>query len=102
MRHREHNLDTPHIRNGVLHLDNEETDIQIDSAKWLDWINTRQPFYFVGKRGTLHARPEKRHGHWYWYAYRRKNGKLNKRYIGKDESVKLMNLERICWKLDRN
>src|SRR5579863_8519316 len=68
--------------------------VVVDTAAWYDWLAnaSTQSFSFQSQCGTFTARRErKRHG-WYWYAYRKRGGKLYKAYLGRHED---MTLERL-------
>lgn len=67
--------------------------IPIDSSQWNDWLTRHKQFKFKGTAGHFSARRENRHGNDYWYAYRRRSGKLNKVYLGKSEELTLTQLE---------
>ncbi len=55
----------------------------LDSPEWFAWLNTLGSFHFKGKLGHFTGRSErKKHGDTYWYAYRKANRKLSKRYLG--------------------
>ncbi|HEY6542046.1 MAG TPA: tetratricopeptide repeat protein [Ktedonobacteraceae bacterium] len=68
--------------------------VGVGTNAWYDWLANAsiQSFSFQSQRGTFTARRErKRHG-WYWYAYRKRGGKLYKAYLGRHED---MTLERL-------
>lgn len=49
--------------------------IQVGSADWYAWLNQANTcsFAYHSAQGFLTARRERRHGAWYWYAYRAPN-----------------------------
>ena len=60
----------------------------LDSPECFDWLNTLGSFHFKGKLGHFTGRSErKKHGDRYWYAYRKANRKLYKRYLGATEKL---------------
>jgi hypothetical protein len=63
--------------------------IMVGSAGWYAWLNdaTTRSFAFHSPQGVLTARRERRHGTWYWYAYRSQHGHLSKAYLGKSEEL---------------
>ncbi len=67
--------------------------IPLDSPQWNDWLTSHKQFKFKGTTGHFSARCETRHGSDYWYAYRRRNGTLNKVYLGKSEEITPTRLE---------
>ena len=54
--------------------------IQVGSEAWHVWLNEpdTRSFAFHSAQGTLTARREHSHGTWYWYAYRTREGLLQK------------------------
>jgi LuxR family maltose regulon positive regulatory protein len=84
---------TPRICNGVLalHEGAREQSIPLESAAWWEWLKAErhQTFYFANTLGSFTARREQKHGGWYWYAYRKRAGKLHKAYLGKAEELTL-------------
>lgn len=85
---------TPTVRGNVLisFKDEREQILTVDTAEWFAWLETASSFAFVGDAGTFTARRE-RSGHgrgdWYWRAYRKEQGKLLSRYLGKSETLTL-------------
>ncbi len=63
--------------------------IQVGSADWHEWLNSAatRSFAYHSANGILTARRERRHGTWYWYAYRTQHGRLHKAYLGKSEEL---------------
>ena len=63
--------------------------IQIGSEAWYAWLNepATRSFAFHSPQGTLTVRREHRHGIWYWYAYRSRDGHLHKTYLGKSQEL---------------
>ena len=73
----------------LLDADGSPPSILVGSAGWYVWLNdvdTRSFAYHIAG-GTLTARREQQHGHWYWYAYRSQHGDLHKAYLGKSEEL---------------
>jgi predicted ATPase/DNA-binding CsgD family transcriptional regulator len=61
----------------------------VGTDAWYSWLKDHQiqSFCFKHPLGTFTARRErKRHG-WYWYAYRKREGRLRKVYLGKTEKL---------------
>ncbi len=87
----------PIVQDGVLWTGEQETavssPIPLDSPQWNDWLANHKQFKFKGTAGHFSARRETRHDSDYWYAYRRRNGKLNKAYLGKPEEITSARLE---------
>src|SRR5215472_3641713 len=63
--------------------------IQVGSADWHEWLSNAatRSFAYHSAYGILTARRERRHGTWYWYAYRTQHGRLHKAYLGKSEEL---------------
>ena len=82
-----------HVADGVLHRREPagSPDLVVDSPSWFAWLDdpASRSFSFEGSAGTLTARKEWRGGggEGYWTAYRKRDGKLRKTYIGKAEKV---------------
>jgi hypothetical protein len=77
------------------------TTIQVGSADWYAWLDqtTTHSFAYRSAQGFLTARRERRHGTWYWYAYRSQSGRLHKAYLGKAEELTLERLNDAVTKL---
>lgn len=96
------------VQDGVLWAGKQETatsaglsagispPIPLDSPQWNDWLTSHKQFNFKGAAGHFSARCETRNGSNYWYAYRRRSGKLNKVYLGKSEEITLARLEHVA------
>ena len=96
----------PVVRGDCLYLSNEEKNqsasVVVGTDAWFDWLANApvQSFAFRGQRGTFTARREhKRHG-WYWYAYRKRGGRLYKAYLGRNEDVTLERLNTVAESLN--
>ncbi|MBE3561068.1 MAG: hypothetical protein IMW89_17875 [Ktedonobacteraceae bacterium] len=64
----------------------------------LAWLEEHHAFAFHGRSGQLNLLKERRgrEGEGYWYAYRRRNGRMVKRYAGRSAQVSLEHLEQIA------
>ncbi len=73
----------------LLDADSNLPSILVGSAGWYVWLNdaATRSFAYHSVGGTLTARREQQHGHWYWYAYRSQHGDLHKAYLGKAEEL---------------
>ena len=68
--------------------DGGQHSFALDSPEWFVWLSTLSSFHFKGKLGHFTGRSErKKHGDTYWYAYRKANQKLSKRYLGATEKL---------------
>ena len=87
--------------NHVLGLDGAGEKIApvvVGSGAWYTWLADQQiqSFSFRNLLGSFTARRErKRHG-WYWYAYRKRTGRLRKAYLGKTEELTLERLNAVA------
>jgi DNA-binding CsgD family transcriptional regulator len=83
----------PTVRDGCLHdlTMNEYTvdTLVVGSVEWFAWLEHHCSFRFETDFVAFTARKEQRPGGRYWYAYRRKQGKLYSTYIGKLEELTL-------------
>jgi LuxR family maltose regulon positive regulatory protein len=87
------NQKKPVIRENILGLGFNDIDgggqIQIGTPAWINWLEApdHSGFVYAGEAGHFSARREIRRGRNYWYAYRRREGKLTKIYLGKSEGL---------------
>jgi predicted ATPase/DNA-binding CsgD family transcriptional regulator len=70
--------------------------ITIGTVEWYAWLEHHRSFSFETAHSTFTARKEKRPGGWYWYAYRRKQGKLHTAYLGKSGELTLERLNTVA------
>jgi LuxR family maltose regulon positive regulatory protein len=81
----------PTVKSGLLLADDAGSDapiaVQVGSPHWYTWLADNPGFIFEGDAGHFTARREVRRGNLYWYAYRRRGGKLHKVYLGKSAEV---------------
>ncbi|MBC8078049.1 MAG: hypothetical protein H7Y32_18370, partial [Chloroflexales bacterium] len=59
--------------------------IAVGSGDWYAWLgaDTTRAFAYRGATGSFSARRERQRHGLYWYAYRRRAGKLHKAYLGR-------------------
>jgi len=76
----------------------QQAPIVVGSDAWYAWLADQQiqSFSFQSRLGTFTARRERKRRGWYWYAYRKRAGKLRKAYLGKTEEVTLERLNAIA------
>ncbi|MCO5191870.1 MAG: LuxR C-terminal-related transcriptional regulator [Anaerolineae bacterium] len=82
----------PFVEAGVLHVPTGKA-IDLQTGQWHTWLTCNSRFTFNGDAGHFGARKEGRGGGDYWYAYRRRDGKLRKSYLGKSAELNLDVLE---------
>jgi predicted ATPase/DNA-binding CsgD family transcriptional regulator len=77
---------------------NPLSHILVGSDAWYHWLASveNRSFSFRGKAGTYTARREQQRNGWYWYAYRKRNGKLRKAYLGKQDELNLERLQAVA------
>ena len=79
----------PRVEDGQLILPDGEgpARLAVGSAAWFAWLGRAEAFAYAGPEGTFGARKE-RAGHGrgrpYWRAYRRRDGRLRRVYLGPD------------------
>ena len=95
----------PKVREGFLHQESIEATsthtISIGTAAWYSWLEQHSSFTFETPHMTFTVRKEQRPGGWYWYAYRRSQGKLHSRYLGKSEELTLQRLDETAAAFER-
>lgn len=78
---------------------------EVGSHEWWDWLSSSQAESFrfecdFGVKGYRARKEEiKSRAGSFWYAYKRVEGKLRKRYLGKSEELSLERLESIAYDL---
>lgn len=75
---------------------NHSQQVLVGSRQWFEWLDEQRSFAFVNEIGSFTSRKERRPGGWYWYAYRRRGGKLKTAYLGKTEELYLERLNKIA------
>lgn len=69
--------------------------IPIGSNLWFEWLSNAKKFSYKYPNGAFVAQHEIRRNTSYWYAYKRRNGKLYKAYLGKTTELTLERLQKI-------
>src|SRR5215472_3202767 len=92
---------TPIVQNDVLiyQRDGEECSLAVGTQDWYAWLETVTTFAFSSAYGTFTARKEQagnKRGGLYWKAYRRRNSKLYRAYLGKSEELTFERLNTIA------
>jgi LuxR family transcriptional regulator, maltose regulon positive regulatory protein len=86
----------PSIAQGVLYPAGGEGPIVIGTPAWSAWIREHTTFTYQDAPLHFTARCEQRPGGLYWYAYKRAQGKLLKRYLGRGEDLTLQGLRDVA------
>src|SRR5713226_1704062 len=93
---------TPPVIQGntlTYHQSGQPAQVMVDTSDWYVWLSTASTFTFHSEHGTFTARKERagsRRGGEYWKAYRRRNGKLYRAYLGKSEELTLEQLQSVA------
>ncbi|MEP6774633.1 MAG: LuxR C-terminal-related transcriptional regulator [Chloroflexota bacterium] len=94
----------PSVHGGTLYQFTGDTalpgGISLDSTAWYTWLEQHSTFLFRLPFVHFTARKEKRAGGWYWYAYRRSQGKLRTAYLGKTGELTFDRLNAVAAALD--
>lgn len=84
---RKENKNTPTIISERLYTNDAFTGTLVGSSTWFVWLTTGTTFYYQTAHSSFTARREKRRHGYFWYAFRKRNGKLHKRYLGPDAAL---------------
>lgn len=72
--------------------DTLEISTQLDSSDWYTWLAQARSFSFKSDDGSFtayKARTSNKRGGWYWYAYRHRNGRFYRSYLGTSSKLTL-------------
>src|ERR671938_1440623 len=89
---------TPTVRNGILTVEGAPRVIPIGSAEWWRWLESASARAFRFEQGALSftARRERQKAGWYWYAYKRRGGRLHKAYLGRSAELGKVRLQAVA------
>ena len=92
IRMKDENEVTPVVQGETLTYwqDGQDHQLQVGTPAWYAWLSTARTFAFRSALGTFTARKEpasNKRGGGYWRAYRKRNGKLHRLYLGKSEEL---------------
>lgn len=91
---------TPKVITGLIETE-EGRVFELESSKGAEWLNTIKSFIYVPKSSLPEFTVRKEgKGDMYWYGYRRTQGKLQKKYIGKILEVSPGRLEALALELE--
>jgi len=82
--------------------DGEDYQLPVGTSAWYAWLQTATLFRVRSPFGTFTMRREQaghQQGSWYWRAYRKRDGKLHRVYVGKGEEVTLERLNAVARQL---
>jgi hypothetical protein len=97
----------PHVRDQwLMDPQHPAVEVRVDSAAWFQWLeaatSNRFSYALVDHRcgysvGVMTVRKErKQRGSCYWSAYCRRNGQLQKRYVGRSRQVTQTRLDAVA------
>ncbi|MEA4907079.1 MAG: hypothetical protein VB089_05645, partial [Anaerolineaceae bacterium] len=89
----------PLVRQAALYLPDApagQAGIPLGSPAWTEWLARLRAFIYESQAGHFSARRETRRGKDYWYAYRRREGRLYHVYLGRSEDLDAGRLEQAC------
>src|SRR5436305_803063 len=97
---------TPTVRFDTLvyQHDGQDSLLKVGSSEWYSWLATVTTFAFSSDSGSFTARKERvgnARGSWYWKAYRKRDGRLYRAYLGKSEDLTLARLNTVATLLSR-
>ena len=87
------NILTPVVVGGILYSDDAFTGAYVGGRLWFEFLSERRTFHFYGDL-SFTARCELRREVPFWYAYKKVDGKLKKRYLGKTSDLTKERLRR--------
>src|SRR5438874_2192344 len=79
--------------------DGEHYQLGVGTSAWYAWLRTATIFRVRSLFGTFTVRREQagnQRGNWYWRAYRKREGKLHRVYVGTAEEVTLDRLRTVA------
>src|SRR5258706_11049896 len=82
--------------------DGQHYQLGVGTPAWYAWLRTATNFRVRSPFGTFTVRREQagnQRGNWYWRAYRKRDGKLHRVYVGKVEEVTLERLNAVVSQL---
>src|SRR5215472_16932428 len=82
----------------IYQQDGQEQTLLIGTSAWYAWLQTATLFAFHGAWGTYTVRKERagnKRGEWYWRAYRQRDSKLQRVYVGKTQELTLHRLQAV-------
>jgi predicted ATPase/DNA-binding CsgD family transcriptional regulator len=80
----------------------QKHNLKVGTPEWYAWLHNYPTFAFSSEYGSFTARKEtagNRRGGAYWKAYRTRNGKLHRAYLGKSDALTLERLNEIAFVL---
>jgi LuxR family maltose regulon positive regulatory protein len=104
---------TPKVQHNQLYLPHTtQPHCPMDSAAWFAWLAEATSFRYYSTSSLpvtarvsrpmqpISVRKEKRHRGFLWYAYWRVHGQLNKRYVGRTNTLTITRLDQVAGELN--
>ncbi len=75
----------------------QQAPVIVGSDAWYIWLTSEsaRSFTFRSQFGTFTARREQKRNGWYWYIYRKQQGKLHKAYLGRAKELSFERLNAV-------
>jgi predicted ATPase/DNA-binding CsgD family transcriptional regulator len=86
----------------IFQEDGQEQTLLVGTPAWYAWLEPATVFAFRSACGTCTVRKERagnKRGDWYWRAYRQRDGKLQRVYVGKTEGLSFQRLQAVAARL---
>src|SRR6266513_1728049 len=86
----------------IYQRDDQHYELRVGTPAWFVWLQTATIFRVRSPFGTFTMRREQagnQRGDWYWRAYRKRGGKLQRVYVGKAEELTLERLDAVARQL---
>ena len=80
----------------------QDCQLRVGTSAWFGWLQTAMTFRVRSPFGTFTVRREQagnQRGNWYWRAYHKRNGKLQRVYVGKAQEVTPVRLDAVAREL---
>src|SRR5438270_55389 len=79
---------TPTVISGILYTDDQRTGTSLSVPnEWIGFLEDREPFYYQDGENGFSVRGQAHRLGYFWYAYKRIDGKLYKKYLGYHPSL---------------
>jgi len=91
-------------QNLIYQRDGQRYLLRVGTSAWFAWLQIATIFRVRSPFGTFTMRREQagnQRGDWYWRAYRKRDGKLHRVYVGKAGEVTLCKPKRGTWACDK-
>jgi LuxR family maltose regulon positive regulatory protein len=86
----------PTVKGATLYTNDEFNGISLSNQReWYGYLIDCKAFYFEGHTIGFSMRQEKMRNGYFWYSYRRIDGKLKKLYVGLPEIITIAKLREI-------